>query len=387
MTGQPGAGKARMHLVDHSPEVELEPATDPEPSPAPTRPARQSQGVMVELVRLVTVVFFALGGWEISNSMSGNRAEAMIPGIVLGSCIGYVTGGILGRGTVSAVSHAERELQRMPAADILAGGIGLTLGLVMASLASFPLFRLPPAAAIASVAFVYAAFGYLGSRMGRSRSEELFGLFGVKPRAAGSRPGEVTVLDTSAILDQRTLALVEMGFLGGTLLVPREVLDELQAVADSSDPGRRARGRRGLDLLLAVKRAPAVELVVVDEPPVLGEPVDSRLVRLAKSRGGALVTNDAALAKVAAAMDVPVRSIHALADALRADIHPGEETRLRLTRRGREVGQAVGYLEDGTMVVVAEADHLLGETVTVHITNATTTSSGHLLFARLPSDD
>src|SRR5689334_9252298 len=101
MTGQPGAGKARMHPVDHSPEGELEPATVPGASPAPTRPARQSQGVMVELVRLVTVGFFALGGWEISNSMSGNRAEAMIPGIVLGSCIGYVTGGILGRGTVS----------------------------------------------------------------------------------------------------------------------------------------------------------------------------------------------------------------------------------------------------------------------------------------------
>jgi uncharacterized protein YacL len=160
-------------------------------------------------------------------------------------------------------------------------------------------------------------------------------------------------------------------------------------VADSSNPGRRARGRKALDALVALRKDPSVDLVLVRDPEGWagdGETVDAQLVRLARKRGGALVTNDSGLAKVAAALEIPVRSIHALAEALRPEVVAGDRVPVRLTRRGREAGQAIGYLDDGTMVVVEEADHLLGDTVTISVTNALQTSTGRLIFARVAGD-
>jgi uncharacterized protein YacL len=294
---------------------------------------------------------------------------------------------VLGRRTASAVSAVERELRRVPAPEVLAGTIGLLIGLVVATLLSVPLFRLPGVAAYSSVAFIYVTLGYVGNRIGRTKAEELLSLFGVKPRAAGARQGEVSVLDSSALLDGRVMALVRMGFFSGTLLVPKSVVEELQGIADSSDAGRRARGRRALDLVMELTRDPAVELALVeDESKRLDEPVDVQLVRMARARGAALVTNDSNLAKVAAALEIQVRSIAALAFALRPQVLPGERIPLRLTRHGTESGQAVGYLDDGTMVVVAEADHLLGQTVSVAITNALQTSAGRMVFARVAGD-
>jgi uncharacterized protein YacL len=340
--------------------------------------------LLVEFVRLIMVCLFAVAGWQVAENTGPGTSAGLLIGIVVGSGIGFVLGGMLGRRTASAISDVERELRRVPAPHVLAGTIGLLFGLVVATLLCVPLFRLPGVAAYSTVAFFYVTLGYVGSRIGRAKAEELLSMFGVKPRAAGARAGEVSVLDSSALLDGRVMALVEMGFFSGTLLVPRSVVDELQGVADSADPGRRARGRRALDLLVQLTRDPSVELALVeDEGRGLDDPVDAQLVRMAKARGGALVTNDANLAKVAAALEVPVRSISALADALRPRVIPGERVPLRLTRHGRETGQAVGYLDDGTMVVVEGADHLLGQTATVAITNALQTSAGRMVFARV----
>ncbi|HEX2068742.1 MAG TPA: TRAM domain-containing protein [Actinomycetota bacterium] len=339
--------------------------------------------LLVEFVRLIMVCLFAVAGWYVAESTDPRTSGGLLLGIIVGSGIGFVLGGILGRRTASAVSDVERQLRRVPAPEVLAGTIGLLLGLIVAALLSVPLFRLPAVAAYSSVAFFYVTVGYVGYRIGKAKAEELLSLFGVKPKAAGARPGDVSVLDSSALLDGRVMALVEMGFFPGTLLVPGSVVEELQTVADSADPGRRARGRRALDLLVQLTRDPSVEMTLVDEERRGGEPVDVQLVRIAKSRGGALITNDTNLAKVAAALEVPVRSIAALADALRPQVMPGERVPLRLTRHGRESGQAVGYLDDGTMVVVEGADHLLGQTVSVAITNALQTSAGRMVFARL----
>ncbi len=350
--------------------------------------ATSRRGVLVEFVRLIMVALFAAGGWEISVSVGGPNSTTHLVGIVLGSGVGYVLGGVFGRHTATAVSELEREFRRIPAAEILAGGIGLILGLVLATLFSLPLYHLPRVAAYASVAFAYATIGYFAWKVGRGKSDELFALFGVKPRAAGTAPGEMSVIDTSAILDGRLLALAKLGFLTGTVLMPRSVLEEVQSVADSSNDGRRARGRRGLEVLIALKRHPAIDLVLVEgEPSADAEAVDAELVRMAKNRGAVLVTNDSNLAKVAVALDVPVRSIHALADALRPQVVAGEQVALRLTRRGRETGQAVGYLDDGTMVVVEEADHLIGQQVSVTVTNALQTSTGQMVFARIAGAD
>jgi uncharacterized protein YacL len=354
------------------------------PPPTPGRPGE----VLVEFVRLIIVTLFAAGGWELSTYIDPSRSDRHLVGILIGSGVGYVLGGAFGRRTASAVSDLEREFRRIPAAEILAGGIGLILGLVLATLLALPLFHLPPKAAYPAVAFLYMTSGFFGYRIGRAKNDELFGLFGVKPRAAGASPREVAVLDSSAILDGRIMALIRLGFLGGTLLITRGVLGELQSVADSSNPGRRARGRKALDALVSLRKDPSVDLVLVEDESweTPGDTVDAQLVRLARTRGGALVTNDSGLARVAAALDVQVRSIHALAEALRPEVVAGDQVPVRLTRRGREAGQAVGYLDDGTMVVVEEADHLLGDTVTVTVTNALQTSTGRLIFARVAGD-
>jgi len=345
------------------------------------------RGRLVEFVRFIFVALFALGGYEIAihvATASDETGRAAI-GIVLGALLGYVIGGFFGRQTVQAVSAVEKEFRRAPAAEIAAGVAGLIVGLVIALLVSIPMFRLPSGAAWPIVAFLYLTLPYIGYRVGRGKSAEMFSLVGLKPRAAGMGRAEVNVVDTSAFIDGRILDLVKTGFLGGVLLVPRGVLGELQRIADSSDANRRGRGRRGLDILAQLQRDPTVEVMLVEEE-AMGD-VDAGLVRLARDRGGAVVTADSNLVKVAHALSVPVRSIHALAAAFRVPFLPGESVHVRLTRPGRDHGQAVGYLEDGTMVVVEEASDRIGTEADVTVTNVLQTSTGRMVFAALSSSD
>lgn len=348
-------------------------------TPRGTPPA-SPRGTFVELVRLILVAVFTAGGWQIAQAanLGGTR---LLLAVVLGSLVGYVVGGVLGRRAQVAVSEVERQFQRMPASELLAGVLGLILGLVIAFLLSLFLFRLPAAASYPTVALLAVVLGYAGYRAGRTKRHELFELFGLKTRAFGVRAGEVNVLDTSALIDGRVREVVTAGFLGGTLLVHRGVLNELQRIAEEPEEVRQARGKRGLDALRALQRSPSVEVVLVDEQ-ITGD-VDSMLVRLARDQGAALVTGDANMAKAAAALDVPTRSIAGLAEALRTPVMPGEEFTLRLTKEGRERGQGVGFLEDGTMVVVERASDRLGSDVRVRVTNVLQTTSGRMVFARL----
>jgi uncharacterized protein YacL len=187
------------------------------------------------------------------------------------------------------------------------------------------------------------------------------------------------------LMDTRIAPLIRMGFLTGSLLVTRSVVGELQRVADSSDAARRARGRKSLDLLVALRRDPGVDVVLVDDDDraEASDDVDAQLVRLARSRDAVLLTNDSNLARVAKALDVPVRSIDALAEALRAPVLAGEHVDVRLIRAGKDAGQAVGYLDDGTMVVVEDAVASVGRTEGVQVTNVLQTTNGRLVFARL----
>jgi uncharacterized protein YacL len=345
-----------------------------------SEPKRPPRGIVVELVRLILVAVFTVGGWRIADA-TGAEDSRLLTGILLGSAVGYVVGGILGRRAVTAVSAVEREFRKIPASELLAGVLGLILGLVVAVLVSILLFRLPPAAAYPTAAFMTLLLGYLGYRVGRAVNQELFGLFGLKPRASGMAPGTVNVLDTSALIDGRVLEVARAGFLGGTFLVPRGVLFELQTIADSSDPRRRSRGQRGLEILGEMQRLPAIEVVLVEEMGA-GD-VDAQLVRLARQRGGVVVTSDSNLAKVAAALDVPVRSLTELVMALRPPFLPGEDVTVHLTKDGREHGQGVGYLDDGTMVVVDGGSEHLGADVRVTVTNVLQTATGRMVFARV----
>jgi uncharacterized protein YacL len=357
-----------------------EPERGPETAEPRRERARPPGGRLVEFVRLIFVVLFTVAGYVVATSTSAGNVRNTVLGVALGASVGFVLGGVLGRQTVSAVSSVEQQLRRVPAAEIVAGTAGLVAGLALAAFTTVPIFRLPPLAAWTSAAFMYVTLGYTGYRVARSKHLELFDLIGLKPRVGLVRD-EVAVVDTSALIDGRVVDLVSTGFLSGDLLIHSAVLRELQAIADTSDPKRRARGRRGLDAVAQLQRAKNVQVHLVEEDGVFD--VDAALVRLARERGAALITADHNLAKVAEALSVPVPNLNRLAAAFRTPVGVGDELVIELVKDGREHGQAVGYLEDGTMVVVEQARDRIGREVPIRVRNVIQTSTGRMVFATL----
>src|SRR4029078_9740608 len=193
--------------------------------------------------------------------------------------------------------------------------------------------------------------------------------------------GDVHVVDTSALIDGRIADLVSQGFISGTCVLHEGVLRELQAISDWSDPRRRTRGRRGLDVLVELQKAPTVQFQLVEEAGVLD--VDAAVARLPRERGATLITVDHNMAKVAEALRVPVAQINALASKFRVPYSAGDEISVRLVKEGREHGQGVGYLDDGTMVVVETATEQIGTQVDVRVTNVLQTTTGRMVFAAL----
>jgi uncharacterized protein YacL len=342
--------------------------------------AAPQRGRLVEFVRLIFVVLFAVAGYTVATRTGVQAPSRTIVGLVLGVCTGFVLGGVLGRQTVHAVDSMEREFRRVPVAEVVAGTAGLLLGVALPALLSFAIFRLPALAAWSTVSFMYVTCGYVGYRIGRTKSDELFGLIGLKPRVAGSG-GDISVVDTSALIDGRVVDLAKTGFLRGDLLVHIGVLEELQRIADSSDHKRHGRGRRGLDAVAELQRIPTVQVHLVEEFAV--SDVDSTLVRLARERGASLVTVDHNLAKVAQALSVTVPNLNQLAAAFRLPVSVGDEITVDLVKAGREHGQAVGYLDDGTMVVVEQAAERIGSLAPVTVRNVIQTVTGRMVFAVL----
>jgi uncharacterized protein YacL len=199
----------------------------------------------------------------------------------------------------------------------------------------------------------------------------------------GTRP---LLLDTSALIDGRLVDVAATGFLQAPLVVPRFVIDELQALADSQDGLKRAKGRRGLDMITKLQRSPRVDMTI-DERPVPGKAADQMLVELARALPGVVVTLDSGLAKVGAIQGVPVLNIHELSNALKSSLVPGEPVTVRLVRQGEQVQQAVGYLADGTMVVAEDGASRVGQTVELVVVSSLQTSAGRLIFARLANPE
>ncbi|MHB8449051.1 MAG: PIN domain-containing protein [Mycobacteriales bacterium] len=353
----------------------------------PARP-RAAPGV-VELLRLFVVLFFAGIGYEVGRS-AGTHAvlgpfDSVAVGVIVGSGVGFVLGGVLGRTTVTAVDATEAALRDVSADSLVASAAGTVIGLVAGSAVAWPLFLIRRTIiAVPLFFFLIVVAGLVGQRFAAGRQEAVLAVVG--PRAGlAPRPAPVAalprVLDTSVAIDGRVLDVVRAGFLHGTVLVPAAVVGELQAMADSADDLRRAKGRRGLDALQALKREPAVTLEVLDEAlPEVAE-VDSKLVRLCLDRGWALLTFDTALARAAALAGVPVLNMHALALALRPPVTAGDEVRVLLLKAGKEAGQAVGYLDDGTMVVVERARQRVGRETAVRVLSVLITANGRMVFA------
>ncbi len=297
---------------------------------------------------------------------------------------GYLYGALAGLICAGLVIGVEIILLRRTAREIIGAAVGLALGLIVANLAAFAVCHIRYLVEFRGFIFVFANMmvGYLGVVIGLRKRDELMFLnlfMSSKRTETGALP---KLLDTSVVIDGRIADVVETGFFEGPLIVPRFVLRELQRIADSSDSLRRARGRRGLEALNRIQRSDVK--VIIDEtdfPDI--EDVDSKLVKLAKLREAKIATGDYNLNRIADLHGVGVLNVNDLATALRPVLLPGEEISVRLIKKGKELGQAVGFLEDGTMVVVDDAVSRIGTSVSCEVTSVLQTTAGRLVFTRL----
>jgi len=298
---------------------------------------------------------------------------ALAPSIGLGP----LAGAALGAGAGAVAVALEIAAGAAPLRPLLwtAGGAvaglltGLALGVVLAPFAggAAPMVR-------GGVALLGA---WVGGAVAARRVAELTGSSGADSDVSVPR-----ILDTSVLIDGRIADVAEAGFLDGTVIVPQFVVRELQRLADAGDPLRRSRGRRGFDVLDRLRRIPAVRLELTDTDfPAIAE-VDAKLVALARARGARLLTNDTALARVAALAGVTSGSLHELAAALRPVALAGESMQVQVMREGKEPGQGVAYLDDGTMVVVEGGKRFIGQSLDVVVTSALQTSAGRMIFTR-----
>ena len=353
-------------------------------------PRRRAPAALLEVLRLLVVVFFAGAGFEIGGTLPDGALLGALDGtavaVVLGSGVGYVLGGVLGRTVASSTEVAQHSLRDVSADTVVAGSLGTVGGVLLGAGVAWPAFFLPePYLAFPLFGFVVLVLGYLGFQIGSSKREGVLALFGesagLTPRRAPTASLD-RVLDTSVAIDGRILHVVRAGFLHGRFLLPSPVLAELQGLADAGDDLRRAKGRRGLEVLEALRRELGVEVEVLDaELPAVPE-VDAKLVRICLDRSCALLTLDTNLARAAALAGVRVMNLHALALSLRPPVVAGEDLEVTLLKAGKEPGQAVGYLEDGSMVVVEKARAQIGQELRVRVTSVLTTANGRLVFGR-----
>jgi uncharacterized protein YacL len=347
---------------------------------------------LIEVLRLLTVIFFAGLGYEAGHVLAGHGDGAGLGpftgvgvGVIVGSGIGYVVGGIFGRTAAITADRTEAALRDVSADTLIAGGFGGLAGALIGAAFGWPLLLIPQTLVAASAfGIVVVLVGYVGFRVAAAKRDEVLqvvgGRAGVPPRRqAGSAVDKV--LDTSVAIDARILDVVRAGFLHGRIVVVQPVLDELQRLSDSADPLRRGRGRRGLDVLETLRREPVIDLVVVPDGHPEVDEVDAKLVRTCHEKDYALLTLDSNLAKVARLTGVRVLNLHSLSLALRPPVVVGEDVVVQLIKPGREPGQGVGYLDDGTMVVVERGRALVGKDVSVRVNSVVITANGRLVFA------
>jgi uncharacterized protein YacL len=332
---------------------------------------------------------------------------ALIAGIVALALVPFVI--------IAPYRWVRDQIRRAEVSDLVAAAIGLVVGLIIAALLALPLSQLKffnlgswlpsiaallfawlgvAAAVLRKDDFARLVSGTFGGRSRRAREDEdrheaederrevddervRSTRFGRKPK-----PAERILVDTSTIIDGRIADISQTGFLPGALVVPRFVLEELQHIADSSDSMRRNRGRRGLDVLQRLKAESTVPVEITDEDPEGVPEVDAKLVKLARKWKAAIITNDFNLNRVAELQGVKVLNINELAHAVKPILLPGEEMSVKIMQEGKEIGQGVGYLDDGTMIVVENGKSFMNATIDVTVTRVLQTVAGRMIFAQ-----
>lgn len=336
--------------------------------------------------RLIGAVILGLVGWQVGSLVQmdpGQPRNAML-GIALGIVIGFAVAPIV---LEKPYNLFKRVAIRTPLSDLVFGIVGLILGLIVAALLAYPLSFLPWWFGHVLPAIVALTFAYLGVSALMMRRRELAGFLHTRlSHEDGEQNPEKILIDTSAIIDGRIADLAETGFLRGTLVVPQFVLTELQHVADSADALRRNRGRRGLETLNRMKESPTpVEISDIDARDV--PEVDGKLVALARRDSWPIVTNDFNLNRVAELQGVTVLNINQLANALKPVVLPGEIMAVRVIQEGKEINQGVGYLDDGTMIVVENGRRYLHAEIEVVVTRVLQTVAGRMIFAQIKDSD
>ena len=347
----------------------------------------------------------------------------ILAGATVGGLAGFFISPFLIRKLGKFTTFVEKQLSKMPINDVIAGAVGLAIGLILANLLGNAFSRIPAVGNYIPIIFSLV-LGYLGVRITIKKRKEIANSFDFikdvlrsrelakidkksddsqekiaetpvkeeNPQPERAKVSLVKVnhhknknyklLDTNVIIDGRIADISKTGFLEGTLLIPVFVLEELQYIADSPDTLRRVRGRRGLDVLQKIREDSSlkVEVMNVDFDDIQG--VDSKLVRLAQKVGGKIITNDFNLNKVAQLRDVAVLNINELSNAVKPVVIPGEMMRVQVVKDGKEPGQGVAYLDDGTMIVIENGHRYLSKTISVEVTSALQTSAGRMIFAK-----
>jgi uncharacterized protein YacL len=304
--------------------------------------------------------------------------------------VGY---SILPHITIDPAYRLARGVADLSTDEFVMAVVGLLVGLLMGLLLGLPLANFPDPYGwmLPTGVSVVLGLGMMGMTVAKRKdllaaARELRIVGRVAPGAAGADAGEhdqmITYVDTSAIIDGRLVDLVASGFVGGTLIVPRFVLGELQHIADDAQPGRRSRGRRGMEVLSVLQKDHRISLELTDEDAPEVKAVDGKLVALARARGAAIMTTDYNLNRVAQLQGVRVMNLNQLANAMKPAFLPGEEMRVKVIQEGKEPGQGVAFLDDGTMIVVEGGGSYLQRELDVTVTRVLQTVAGRMVFAQ-----
>jgi len=312
-------------------------------------------------------------------SMLGSFLGLSLYSTVSGMWFGALTGALAALWSFAFVSR----LIRMSIGRVIGGLVGLILGLVP-TLAVMAMIgkNVPFSSQSLAALLVGLICAYIANAVGAAFGARLMG----RPDVPSKGKVVEKILDTSVIIDGRIADICEAGFLDGPLILPKFVLHELQMIADSSDSLKRNRGRRGLDILKEIQQNPSLDIRIVETDFPKVREVDSKLVLLAKDSGGKVMTNDFNLNKVAELQGVSVLNINELASAVKPVVLPGEVMNVLVLKEGKEFGQGVGYLDDGTMVVVDQAREHIGDKVFVSVTSVLQTSAGRMIFTKIKDD-
>jgi uncharacterized protein YacL len=347
------------------------------------------------IFRLIGMAVFAVIGGYVGSGLSSYNPDANLFYTITFTLVGALFGLVLTPYfTTRPIRGLRNMLSRLSAETLFSGVIGLVVGLIVAALLSFPLSLLPDPVGKILPFLGVLLFCYFGIALFVTRQTDVGNLlsgFSSRREDGGNgnwaQSARTLLMDTSVIIDGRVADVARTGFLPGTLLIPRFVLNELQYIADSPDSLRRARGRRGMEVLAELQKASSVVVRISDMDVEGVREVDDKLVILARQLKCPIVTNDYNLNRIAELQGVPILNINELANAVKSVVLPGETFSISIIQEGKEIGQGVGYMEDGTMVVIENGNKYLNREVPVTVTKVLQTAAGRMVFARPENKD